>query len=763
MAIGATGSEEFAYQQGMITARESRALGVHWLFAPVVDVNNNPDNPVINIRSYGEDPELVARLGAAFIRGARAGGVLTTAKHFPGHGDTATDTHIGLAVVPSDFQRLQSVELVPFKSAIEAGVDAVMTAHVAVPKVTENHEVPATLSKEILTDLLRHTLGFEGIVVTDAMEMGGIRNKYWTGLAAVRAIQAGADVVLLPTNVAAAVNEIERAFEMGLIPADRIDRSVTKILLAKSSLGLHRERTVSIDRLKKIIAQPENEAFAQQIADHSITALRNDDLLIPVNPVDNPKIFSLVLDSGLATDPGDIFQSEMRKIYPSVSAEWANQRISKEQIDDILKKAKNSDLIICATFARITSGRNIIGIPEDQQAIVGKLLNTGKAFVWVAFGSPYVLERFPRVGTYLCTFSYSDVSQRAAVKAISGAIPIGGKTPVSIPGHAAVGDGIEIPRLEMVLKQTPRELEDTLSNTFDITEQVCINYINSKLYRNAHLLVGHQSTTLLDVLYEKIILPQVSKDDSSVSDIPLWPSSSNLGATISAMLTTESGELLLNAPLHDYLPECQDTEIGKSPISSILADISGTSPITPEREISNRALIEDAVSRASGFLRFPMTHIITEGLLLPLELRPDESTYSTYEDPDPNLMQYTGRDLAVFSQVLLNKGIYNHRRIFKPDTITIFTGSGRGTSAALGWMKPDNNNWTGRLFSSGSFGHIDADGRFLWIDPEKQLFIVFLASVERQAEEAAIEEAYEKIAQSIMDGLKNINAKTLRH
>ncbi|MBN2243135.1 MAG: glycoside hydrolase family 3 C-terminal domain-containing protein [Acidobacteria bacterium] len=745
MAVGATGSEDFAHRQGLITAREARALGVHWLFAPVVDVNNNPDNPVINIRSYGEDPRLVARMGSAYIRGAREGGALTTAKHFPGHGDTATDTHVGLAVVPSNLERLLAVELVPFKSAIEAGVDAVMTAHVAVPELTEEASVPATLSREILTDLLRGTLLFDGIVVTDALEMGGIRNKYWTGLAAVGAIQAGADAVLLPTNVSAAVNGIERAVEMGVIPVKRIDASVAKILRAKSSLGLHRERTVSIDRLRETVSSPENLAFAQEIADRSITAVKNDDRLLPVDPTANPKIFSLALDSGLATNPGEIFQSGMREVYPSLVAEWANARVSEDQIDRILRYARNSDLTVCATFARVSSGSNSISIPKEQQTIVEKLLKTGKPFVWIAFGNPYALERFPKAGTYLCTFSYSDVSQRAAVKAVSGAIPVAGRMPVSIPEHAAVGDGLEIPRLEMALKPLPNEIANSLSDTLDDIRQILFSYIKSGMYSDVQLVAGYKGSIILDIDYHEDLPPFYPENNGSGIRLPLsnvWGSGS-FGTIFTAMLATESGELLLDAPVQDYLPEQRETDLGKIPVYDLLADIGGESQTAPGQKISNRILIDEIVDRASG-----STERMMAGL--PGELAPKVTGLwkSSYLDDD----------VAIFSQLLLNSGIYNHRRIFKPDTIKVFTRPRRGTTKALGWMKPDKSDWTGRLFSGGSFGSMDDLGRFIWIDPEKRLFIV-LELFADQLEKSAIEAAYEKIAQSITDAIKNDNAK----
>lgn len=727
MAIGATGSEEFAYQEGMITAQESRALGVHWLFAPVMDVNNNPENPVINIRSFGEDPQLVARLGSAFIRGARAGGVLTTAKHFPGHGDTATDTHIGLAVVPSDLDRLNSVELVPFRSAIEAGVDAIMTAHVSVPEVTEEPEIPATLSKEILTDLLRGKLQFDGLVVTDAMEMGAISDTYWCGLAAVRAIEAGADIVLLPTNSIAAINEIERAVEMGDISPERIDKSVEKILRVKSSLGLHRKRAVSINRLTEVVASPQNLSLAQQIADHSITALKNESGLLPVNPVENPRIYSLVLDSGLATSPGSVFQSEMRSFYPSLSTEWANARVTPEQIQSIERNAARSDLIVCSTIARLSSGRDISAIPKDQQKIIEKLLRTGKPHIWIAFGNPYVLERLPKVGTYLCTFSDSDVSQRAAARAVSGAIPITGKMPISIPGYAAIGDGLQIPKLEMVLKPLPVHNDNTSSDTFINTMDVISNYNDSGIFSPVNLRVGYQGSMVLD-----LAIPDQHRNAISSG----WLSSSPFGLIMSAMLADESGNLLLEVPVQDYLPEQRDTELGKKRVADLLSDISGNSRPNPRFEILNTVLIEEIISRAFGLT---IGDILRKQLFEPLGKIPENQTLSWA--------------LAESSQMLLNKGIYNHRRIFKPETIARFTDP-RNRGQALGWIKPDKNDWTGRLFSPESYGVMNPDGIFLWIDPQKELFIVFLASVGKEAEEAEVKEAYEKIARSILDDIK---------
>jgi len=453
MAVGATGSEQYSYEQGLIAGQEARALGVHWIFAPVVDVNNNPDNPVINIRSFGEDPKLVARLGAAFIRGAKKAGVLTTAKHFPGHGNTGADSHLGLAVVDSGLKQLQAVEFIPFESAIESGVDSIMTAHVAVPNVTDSPDTPATLSSKILTDLLRNKLNFTGLVVTDALEMGGITNTYWGGQAAIRAIQAGADVLLLPPDAAVAINEVERAVRRGDISEKRIDESVRKLLSAKTRMGLHQKRTVPLGQIREIVASPHSLRLAQEIADRSITLVKDDQRLLPMNPLNDSRLLSIVLTSDLDSSPGAVFQAELRKRFLSVRTAWGNAGTSDELMASIDKVISESDAVVCASFARLSSGQDTIAIPQNQQTIVKKLAASGKPLVWVAFGNPYILRLAPEAGTYLCTFSYSDVSQIAAAKALAGEIGITGKMPVSIPTYSKVGDGLQVPKLQMVLNE----------------------------------------------------------------------------------------------------------------------------------------------------------------------------------------------------------------------------------------------------------------------------------------------------------------------
>ncbi len=728
MALGATGSETFAYREGRIAAQESRAMGVHWIFAPVVDVNNNPDNPVINIRSFGEDPGLVARLGAAFIRGARDGGVLAAAKHFPGHGDTATDSHLGLAVVKSDRARLETVELLPFKSAISAGVDSIMTAHVAVPRVTGSPETPATLSFRILTDLLRNDLKFKGIVVTDALEMGGVANRYWSGLAAVRAVQAGADALLLPANASAAIAEMERAVKRGDITEARINESVAKILRAKSSLKLPEVRTSPIDEISADVSAPESAKLAQEIADSSITAVKDAWNLLPVDPLKDRQILSLVLSSDIESNPLPIFQTEIRRRYPSVQTIWADARISGELSDEIEKAALKSDLILCSTLVRLSSGQGAISIPKKQRQLIERLMDSKKPVVWVAFGNPYVFLAAPRAHAYICTFSYSDTSQIAAAKAVSGEIPMTGKMPVSIPGHFKPGSGLEIPRIDMTLKK------DAQAMTFSETEKIVSSLVDNGEVSGAAILAGRNSS----IIWKHCagISCEAVFDLSTLSGV--------VGATSAAIMASASKDLILNAPVQDYHPESSTTDDSKFRIQDLLSRYSKSA------SDSDLAVLSEIVARASGA---PLDQFLAARLFNPLEM------HSTFSVPPRQAFRplapagagasarlfSSAEDLAVFAQMLCNGGIYEHRRYFDRSLLAQFMSQG------LGWSKSSATNWSDGIFSKIAFGHNASSGSALWIDPEKKLFIVLLVAAQdgekaAQARKSAVESLVREIS-----------------
>jgi beta-glucosidase-like glycosyl hydrolase/CubicO group peptidase (beta-lactamase class C family) len=698
MALGAAGSDQLAYQEGAVTALESRALGVHWIYAPVMDVNNNPENPVINIRSFGEDPQLVARLGSAFIRGARAGGVLTTAKHFPGHGDTATDSHIGLPVVRANLARLESLELIPFRSAIAAGVDSIMTAHVSMPEFIAAPEMPATLSEKVLTDLLQNSLHFSGIVVTDALEMGAISNRYWSGLAAVKAIQAGADVLILPVNANAAIHEIELAVKRGDISEERINRSVLKILGAKSRLGLDKVRTTSIKTIASAIANPQSTKLAQETANRSITAVKDEQRLLPINPLDEKKILSLVLSTETETNPLNILQSELRRTFSSIRTMWGDARLSNELSAEIEQAAASSDLILCSTVTRLSSGQPAASFPQKHRDLIEKLLASKKPVIWTSFGNPYVYMLAPQTGTYICTFSYSDASQVAAAKALSGEIPIHGKMPVSIPPYLSYGTGLQIPRNEMTLKRSSSQIPAVL---LEDAELVISSFIRSGAIPGAAIIVGQNNS----IIWERYSGDSGFRKVDSKSIYALESLSAVVGSASAAMISAGSKDLILSAPIRDYLPELKSNDSADASIKDLLKP----------GDISNPLLLNQIISRASGR---SMENLLAARLFAPLGMKT-----ASFLPKGSGFLHSNANDLAIFAQTLLNGGMYNYKRILDRSFLLQFTGP-----QALVWSKPSATDWTKDLFSSGAFGHNSSTGSALWIDPEKKLFIVLLTN-----------------------------------
>lgn len=445
MAFAAAGDPALTRYEGEVTARESRAVGVQWIFYPDADVNNNPDNPIINIRSFGENPQVVARNAEAFIEGAesdRRNRVLTTVKHFPGHGDTATDTHLGLATIPAERKRLNDVELFPFRSAIAKGVDAVMTAHISVPALDKS-ALPATVSSPILTGLLREELGFKGIIVTDAMDMGAIVNAFGPAEASVRAIEAGADVVLMPPDAEAAVNAIVAAVRRGRISQKRLEQSVTRVLAAKIRLGLDHTRLVDLEAISDVVNSPESNERAQEVADRAVTLLRNDPVQLPVRAPD--KTCFLVLAESHYSNEGLVFTQEIRKRSPNALVLTLDPSLPDAALDVAGTRASFCDATVVAAFASVAGGRGTAGLAAGFPKLLDTLIAGGKPVTLIALGNPYLLRNFPKVAAYLTTYSTVPPSEIAAVKALFGEMPIRGHLPVTIPDLAKYGDGIQLP------------------------------------------------------------------------------------------------------------------------------------------------------------------------------------------------------------------------------------------------------------------------------------------------------------------------------
>jgi beta-N-acetylhexosaminidase len=445
MAFGATGDPAYSRYEGEVTAKEARALGVQWIYYPVADVNNNPDNPIINIRSFGEDPEAVAAQVKAFIEGVHSDKkniALTSVKHFPGHGDTAVDTHMSLATITADRDRLEKVELLPFRAAIQAGVDSVMTAHLAVPALAPP-ELPATLSPSILTDLLKHDLGFKGIVVTDALEMGGIVKSFSTGEAAVRALEAGADVLLMTPDPDAVLRAVTAAVQNGRLTRQRIQESVVKLLAAKEKVGLDRKRFVDLEAIGDIVDSPETNEKAQEIADHAITLVRNGGQMVPL--VAPEKTCWVAMSESRASSQGQSFAQEIRKRAPRAQVVTWDPAMSRQDLDQAAARLNGCESYAVAAFASVGAYRGTVGmLGGELPHALETLTATGKPVALVALGNPYVLRNFSSVTAYLAAYSTVPPSEVAAVRALFGEISIQGRLPVTIPGQAKYGEGIQL-------------------------------------------------------------------------------------------------------------------------------------------------------------------------------------------------------------------------------------------------------------------------------------------------------------------------------
>jgi beta-N-acetylhexosaminidase len=444
MALGATGSDSLAHALGEVLAREARAVGVHVTFGPVLDVNSNPLNPIINTRSFGEDPALVARLGRAYVRGARAGGLQTTGKHFPGHGDTETDSHIGLPTIRADRARLDAVELPPYRAAVEEGIDGMMTAHIAVVGVEGDTAPPATLSPYFATKVLREEMGFQGVLYTDALDMGAVVQRYGDAEAAVLAVEAGADVLLMPRDVRGAIQAVTSAVEAERIPEARIDTSVRRLLQAKARAGVHRSRLVELEAVNRVVGVRAHAELAREIAERSLTLARDPRGLVPLAPTARRV---LVVTYAGANDPiaGRTFLGALQGPERTVEGVRVDVRTTREEFTALRARADSADVVLVAAFVSPVEGAGSIGAGGGLPAFVQELSRAGKPVVAVSFGSPYLLGAFPDVPAYLLAWGGQDVSQEAAARALLGEAPITGRLPISLPPHHRRGDGIQRP------------------------------------------------------------------------------------------------------------------------------------------------------------------------------------------------------------------------------------------------------------------------------------------------------------------------------
>ena len=482
MGIGATRDTAFAYQMGRATAREGRALGIHMAFAPVLDVNNNPKNPVISLRSFGENPQLVSSLGAAFVRGIQENGMLATGKHFPGHGDTEQNSHLELSRVNASKARLDSVELAPFRAAVQAGVRGIMTFHGQLPGL-DTSSLPATLNPRIMTDLLRGELGFRGLVVTDALDMNGVLGKMTMAEVTQRAVAAGNDVLLMPTDIAGSIDAIVDGVRRGLFPESRIDESVRKLLVAKQEMGLARQRLTDLQAMRSVVGDSSTVGNARLAAERAITLVKDSLGVVPFGGMARTsRVVSVTIAPRTDLGAGVTFNAELARAFPALrsialsteqvfdataaaaaapgqNAQYIatpQPRLLPALVDNALRGAQGADLVVVSSYFGASSSTSRLAAPEGMADLLTGLQKAGARVVLATFSNPYLAQDLPPVSSYLIAYGGSPLMQRAAARALLGLAPITGQLPITIPSVAAYGAGLRRePRAASASANTP--------------------------------------------------------------------------------------------------------------------------------------------------------------------------------------------------------------------------------------------------------------------------------------------------------------------
>lgn len=790
MAIAATRSEEAARFAGELTAREGRAAGIHWALAPVGDVNSNPDNPIVNLRSFGEDTELVSRMVAAFVRGARAGGILTTVKHFPGHGDTAVDSHLALPTIPGDRARLDRVELAPFRAAIAAGVDSVMTGHLAVPALDPSGR-PATLSRAITTELLRGEMGFRGLIVTDAMEMKGV-GTVWMGEAAVAAVEAGADAVLLPEDPRVAIQSLVRAVGEGRLAEARLDASVVRLLEAKARLGLAGRRPLDRAALHREVGRPEDLERAKGIARRAITLVRKAGDVLPLRPERPLDVLHLVLASDWVNaniGEGDGIPGRvLREHGARVESRRAGPEISPAVADGIVAAAAAKSHVVVSAFVRVTSSKGRADMDAGHAALIRRLAATGTPVVVAAYGSPYLLAQFPEVQGYLCAYGADSTVQRAATEALFGEHALTGRLPVSIPGQAAFGDGVQVPRRDLELvPASPAEAGFDPMRLADV-DRVVEAAIADRAFPGAVVAVGHRGRLALLKAYGRLSYDAGAAPVTTETIYDLASLTKVVATTTVAMSLFDEGRLALDAPVASYLPRFTGRWKERVTVRHLLTHSSGIEWWAPlYKEVAGqKAYVEricamDLVSEPGTAMKYSdlgiillgeilqrvsgrtLEELVRERVIEPLGMKDtaflpaaallpriaptefdawrgrtvhgevhDENAFALGGVSSHAGLFSTAPDLARFAQMMLWKGVYGHRRIAAPRTVDAFTRRSTlplGTDRAIGWdTRSSEGSTAGSLFSPTSYGHTGFTGTSLWIDPERELFLVLLTN-----------------------------------
>ncbi|HEX6812424.1 MAG TPA: glycoside hydrolase family 3 N-terminal domain-containing protein [Planctomycetota bacterium] len=782
MLLGATQSASLAEQAGRITAREAKALGFHWVFAPVLDVNSNPQNPIINVRSFGEDPQLVARLGTAFARGVRSEGLIACGKHFPGHGDVDTDSHLALPTVPGDGAQLRARELLPFALAAKEGLESVMTGHLAVPGLGEDPAVPATMSRKILHEVLRGELGFTGLVVTDALDMGGVKGKLPPGEVAVKALLAGADVLLMPPDPLAARAEVVEAVKAGRVPMERLDDAVLRILRMKARVGLLAGGGRTAADWQQQMRTPEAEAVADTIAARGITLVRELGAELPLAKRRKSTAIVTVVDKD--EGQGRVFadaMADLGKPEDRVRLSFASPR---EELERALRITSEVDRVVLALHVKVRSYSGGIGLPpllHDALAFV----RTGKGEkVVVSFGNPYLARDFPG-GVYVAAYADTERIERAAARALRGQAPFLGRLPVGIPGVAAAGSGLSryLGPADEIAKGTPSDLglDPALPKQLSALLE---RAVADGAFPAAVCMVARQGVNVVQVAAGRLDYAADSWQVGAGTPFDLASLTKVCATTPAVLRLVADDKLSLDDPVQKWVPAFTGTGKDKVTIRHLLAHNGGLPAYERYYRTTKGRDAIVAAAAAEGLMTEPGTSVTYSDLgfvLLmavvekcsgePFETFVQREVWQPLGMKNARFVPVTGAPLTAAAPTERDEqrggvvhgfvhdenafamgGISGHAGMFAtaPDVLafgvamlgggrgvipsdlvepaTTPTGIGGDTTRGLGFQLLQPGSWAGTKVPPGAFGHTGFTGTSLWCDPQHDLCVVLLTN-----------------------------------
>ena len=835
MAIAATSKPENAYEVGKIVAKESRSVGIHWNFSPVVDVNNNPKNPIINVRSFSENPNVVSLYATQYIEGLQNNGMLATAKHFPGHGDTETDSHSSLAMIPSDSSRLWEIEIPPFQDMIEKGIDAIMVAHVHSPDYQPNSYTPASMSKFWVNDILKEKLEFKGAIVTDGMGMGGIVRNYSDAYALIEVVNAGCDIIIQNNDIEKSINTIEQAVKEGKISESRINEAALKMLKMKEKIGLHLNHKISLNKIQSSVGTREHKKTASEIAAQSITCVRLNKNLLPLPKLADETIYVIDMYDHEFNHSMSVTTKGLKKYGLNIKPYQIDESDSKRMIDVIIDEIPKSSIVLVNAFVSHKAWKDRVSIPENEEYFIKELLQKTENIILGSIGNPYIIEGFPDIPVYVCAYKNSSLMQNAYLNAILGKNEITGRLPITIPGSASFGQGVQIEKFLGPKKVNPfhpgKEIKQVLPSEVNANIENFPTLLQTAVEEQAF-----PGGVLLAAKDGKIFFHEAfgfhtydKKRKMRKSDIFDLASISKVVATTSAIMKMYDDKLIdLDDKVVSYLPQFKGRQkkyfnhksnitikhllthsSGLPPfrkyflmdrdIKLVLDSLYNTEPIYGLEEktvysdvgiitlgkivekVSLKGLdtyVEENITSPLGmhttFFNPPKEKI---NRIVPTEIDQNNNLIKGYVH-DENAFKLGGvaghaglfsttNDLATFSQMMLNGGIYRWKRIFKPETVNIFTSRSNmieGSSRCYGWDSPSGKASGGVYISDDSFGHTGFTGTSLWIDKENEVIVILLTNAVHPTRESKSpmyfdwrQKIHSKVYESLNLKIKNEN------